>query len=248
MSGVALITGAADRIGAGMARGLAKAGFKVIVHYNRSQSKAEDLVAEIASNGGEAACMGADLTDTDARGSLVGRAGEPFGPLTVLINNASVFHADTADAIDEDHWHIHFTLHAEVPTRLAADFARQLPDDASGSVINMIDERVLRPDSEFFSYYLSKSVLWTATRNMALTFAPRIRVNAIGPGPTLQDVHQTEAEFEASQRALPLQQGADLEDFARAALFLIETPSVTGQMLALDGGAHLNWRRKDGDK
>lgn len=239
MSETVLITGAAMRLGAALAKGLAAAGHAVVLHYNTSRQAAEALAGAINGGGGRAATLGCDLTDRVARAGLVAAAAEPFGPLSVLVNNASQFIADTADAVPAENWDAHFAVHVEAPVFLAARFAAQLPQDRAGNIINMIDERVLRLSPQYFSYNLSKSALWTATRNMALHYAPRIRVNAIGPGPSLPEVGQSDAAFEQIQGRLPLRHGPGTEEFAATALYLLGATSVTGQMIALDGGLHL---------
>lgn len=234
-----LITGAARRIGAALARGLAEADHAVVIHYNSSVDAAEALAEEINNGGGRAALFGCDLTDRSMYAKLIAHAAEPFGPPTVLVNNASVFNADTPDTLAAETWDAHFEVHVEAPAFLARHFAAQLPEGASGNIINMIDERVLRISPQFFSYHLSKSALWTATRAMALHYAPRIRVNAIGPGPSLKEDGQTEEAFALIQQRLPLEHAPALDEFVATALYFLQTPSVTGQMIVLDGGRHL---------
>lgn len=241
-----LITGAANRIGAAIARKLAALGMKVVVHHNSSANDAKELVAEINVQGGEAATLGADLTGEVARNGLIADAAAIFGPLTVLINNASLFEADSAETMTEALWDAHFAVHAKAPMFLARDFAAQLPSDETGNVINMIDERVLRDGPAYFSYHLSKSVLWTGTRTLAQSLAPRIRVNAIGPGPVLPHSRQSETEFNRSVENLPLKTNAGPDEIADGVVYLLNTPSMTGQMLALDGGEHLDWRGHGG--
>lgn len=247
MTETVLITGAANRIGATIARHLAQSGMQIIVHYNSSADDAEKLVGDIAADGGQAGLVSADLSDTTERAKLIADAAAIFGPLTMLINNASIFEPDSAETMTEALWDAHFNLHAKAPIFMAADFARQLPAGRKGNVINMIDERVLRDGPAYFTYNLSKSVLWTATRTLAQSLAPDIRVNAIGPGPVLPHTRQSQDEFDESVKDLPLRQNAGPEEIAKAVSFLIDTPSMTGQILALDGGEHLDWRGH-GDK
>jgi NAD(P)-dependent dehydrogenase (short-subunit alcohol dehydrogenase family) len=235
----ALVTGAARRIGKAMAEGLAKDGHPVVIHYHFSADAAEKLAGEINAAGGRAAAIGCDLGDPAERDKLIAKAAEPFGPLGVLINNASIFKPDTPGAPDAKQWHDHFAVHVEAPAFLSAQFAEQLPEGTDGNVINMIDERVWRLSPQFYSYSLSKSALWTATRTMAVAFAPRIRVNAIGPGPSLKEEGQSEAEFLAAQKSLPLQHSPELAEFQSAVRFILGASSMTGQMIALDGGKHL---------
>lgn len=246
MTEIALITGAANRIGAAIARKLAREGLQVVVHHNRSANAAQKLAGEINTAGGRAGLVQADLSNDQARAQLVAEAAAIFGPLTVLINNASIFEPDSAETMTENLWDRHFALHAKAPMFLARDFADQLPAGRKGNIINVIDERVLRDSPAYFSYNLSKSVLWTATRTLAQSLAPNIRVNAIGPGPTLPHSRQSQAEFDKSVEDLPLKQNADPDDIANAVAFLLNTPSVTGQILALDGGEHLDWRGHGG--
>ena len=238
---VALVTGAGDRIGAAIARALARAGHAVIVHFRSDADGAARVRDAIVADGGSAAIAQADLADRPQRAALIAAAASHFGPLTSLINNASVFDPDSAYDLDETLWDRHFAIHAEAPIFLARDFAAQLPEGIKGNIVNIIDERVLHPAPSYFSYTLSKSVLWTATRTLAQTMAPTIRVNAIGPGPVLPHTGQDQAAFEAGVRQLPLQTHASPDDIAEGVLMLLNTPSMTGQMLALDGGRHLEF-------
>lgn len=239
--GAALVTGAADRIGAAMIEALANAGYAVLIHYHTSKTLAEALAEKINASGGKAATLQSNLTHRGDRKALIEKAAKPFGPLTILVNNASIYEPDSIATLDEELWDRSFAIHTEVPLFLARDFAAQLPSGAEGNIINIIDERVWHPSPAYTSYSLSKAALWTATQTMAQALAPNIRVNAIGPGPTLQHKRQTTAEFQASIDALPLQHGPTLDEITQALLFLIDTRSLTGQMLALDGGEHLKW-------
>lgn len=244
--GVALVTGAGSRIGAAIARRLGRAGYAVLVHYRRSADGARSVVADINAEGGRAATVRADLASRRARAALVARASKPFGPLTVLVNNASEFKPDSPADLDEALWDAHFAVHAEAPAFLARDFAAQLPAGTEGNIINIIDERVLHLSPDYFSYTLSKAALWTATRTMAQSLAPRIRVNAIGPGPTLPPVGKTDEQFRRAIARLPLKRGADPDEIADGILFILGARSMTGQMLSLDGGQHLSWSERRG--
>jgi len=241
MPGTVLVTGAADRIGAAIARRLAMEGWAVIVHYRGSAGAAQAVVEDIVGQGGKAALVQADLADRAQRAGLVAKAAQAFGPLTALINNASIFKPDAVSDLDEALWDAHFAVHAEAPLFLARDFAVQLPQGTQGNIVNIIDERVLHLSPAFLSYTLSKSVLWTATQTLAQSLAPAIRVNAIGPGPTLRHEGQSQAEFERSIDRLLLKRGATPQDIAAAVLFIFSAPAFTGQMLALDGGKHLEY-------
>ncbi|MDP1729731.1 MAG: SDR family oxidoreductase [Devosia sp.] len=245
-AGVALVTGAAGRIGASIARGLAARGYRTVIHFRSSETQAKATAADIARAGGTVALVQADLSRRSERSSLIKQASEPFGPLSVLVNNASLFEPDSVFDVDEALWDQHFRVHAEAPVFLARDFAAQLPEGAEGNIVNIIDERVLHLSPANLSYTLSKAVLWTATRTLAQSLAPRIRVNAIGPGPTLPAAAQTQESFETAQARLPLKRGATPEDIADGVLFILGAHSMTGQLLALDGGEHLEYpeRRK----
>lgn len=236
-----LITGAANRIGAAIAEGLAVDGHNVVIHYNHSDDDAAALAEKLNARGLKAAIEGADLTGQAQYDTLIERASKHFGPLTGLINNASLFKPDNIDDLTHDLWHKHFSVHAEAAMFLAKDFAAKLPKDKHGLIVNMIDQRVWALKPSFFSYTLSKSVLWTATRTLAQALAPRIRVNAIGPGPTLQNEHQTEAEFNEELESLPLKTGPALDEIVDTIRFFLTAKSVTGQMIAMDGGQHLIW-------
>jgi NAD(P)-dependent dehydrogenase (short-subunit alcohol dehydrogenase family) len=238
---VALITGAANRLGAAMARALAGAGHAVVIHHRGGESDARDLASEIVSSGGRAATLKADLTIRRQRTALMEKATKPFGALTVLVNNASSFAPDSAQDLDEELWDRHLAIHLEAPAFLARDFAAQLPDGVQGNIVNIIDERVLHLTPNYFSYTLSKAALWTMTQTLAQSLAPRIRVNAIGPGPTLREKGQSQAAFQRSQSAAPLGYAAGAADVAEALLFLLQARAVTGQMLAIDGGKHLDF-------
>lgn len=244
--GIALVTGASTRIGAAIVRALAGAGHAVIIHFRLDENGARMLADELTAAGHRAATVKADLASRADRASLIAKAQKPFGPLTVLVNNASVFHPDSARDVNEDLWDEHFSIHAEAPIFLSRDFAAQLPAGIEGNIINMIDERVLKPSPAYFSYTLSKSVLWTATQTMAQSLAPAIRVNAIGPGPVLPHNGQSEEDFEQSVKTLPLKRHADPEAIGQAVLAILSMPSFTGQMLALDGGKHLDYPSRRG--
>lgn len=245
-SPVALVTGAADRVGATLARRLSREGYAVLVHYRRSAAQAEAVVAEIVAAGGRAATVRADLANRTERASLIAAAAEPFGPLTLLVNNASLYERDSAADLDERLWDDHFAVHAEAPVFLSRDFAAQLPAGVEGNIVNLIDERVLNLSPAYFSYTLSKAVLWTATQTLAQSLAPRIRVNAIGPGPTIAPPHQPPDYLEAARARLPLRRSADPDEIADGLMAILLLTSMTGQMLALDGGAHLGWPKRRG--
>lgn len=242
----ALVTGAADRVGAAIARRLAAEGWAVLVHYRSSAEKAEAVAADIRANGGTSAIVAADLADRSQRAALIAAAAAPFGPLTLLVNNASLFERDAVTDLDEALWDAHFAVHVEAPAFLARDFAAQLPQDQAGNIINIVDERVLDLSPAYFSYTLSKSALWTMTRTLAQSLAPRIRVNAIAPGPTVPPPHVTPADHARRLTELPLGTSADADGIADGVVAILGLLAMTGQMIALDGGEHLEWPERRG--
>ncbi|ADV13825.1 MULTISPECIES: SDR family oxidoreductase [Mesorhizobium] len=241
----ALVTGGARRIGRAIVEDLAAHGFAVAIHCNRSRSEADALAAEIIAGGGRAAVVAADLTDMDAIDDLIGEAQAALGPLSLLVNNASLFEDDSVLDFDWRAWDRHFAVHVKAPALLAQNFARALPAGQEGLIVNMIDQRVWRPTPRYFSYALSKSTLWTATQMMAQALGPRVRVNAIGPGPTLKNARQDDSDFAAQVDGLILKRGPELPEFGATIRYLWEARSVTGQMIALDGGQHLAWQTPD---
>lgn len=241
----ALITGASKRIGRAIAEDLSANGFTVVIHANRSLEEAESLAAELRQTGATAFAVKADLTDSGETAHLVEEVNSRAGPIDLLVNNASVFHEDAASRFDSRAFDMHFAVHVRAPSILAAEFARQLPDDVAGLIVNMIDQRVWALNPRFYSYTLSKAALWTATQTLAQSFAPRIRVNGIGPGPTLRSERQSPEDFQAQIDGVILKTGPGLDEFGRTIRFLFDTPSITGQMIALDGGQHLAWETPD---
>ena len=243
--GIALVTGGARRIGRAIVEDLAKNGFAVAIHCRNSVDVAEELANDIRSQGGRAAVVTADLADLDAARALPAKAAAALGPLTLLVNNASIFEADGIGSLDAERFLRQTAVNLAAPVFLADAFAAQLPGDREGLVVNMVDQRAWKTTPHFLSYQLSKSGLLTATRTLAQALAPRIRVNAIGPGPTLPSPRQDPAEFRKQAEAVLLRHGPDLCEFGRTIRYLYETRSITGQMIALDGGQHLAWETPD---
>ena len=237
----ALVTGGAQRIGLAISRSLAADGWAVAVHHNRSEADAQALVAEIEANGGKAAAVAADLAVEAETAALVPKAVGALGPLGLLVNNAAVYAFDRIDTATRADWDLHMEINLRAPFRLTQAFAEVLPEDAGGLVINILDERVLNLTPNFATYTVSKSGLWTLTRSLAVALAPRIRVNGIGPGYALPEQGQSRADFEQAAAGMPLGRGTDPEEICATLQFLIATKSVTGQMIALDGGQHLGW-------
>lgn len=238
---IAIVTGAARRIGRAIVEELARGGWRIAIHHRNSAAEADALAASIGRNGGRAIAVRADLTAADGIAHLLRTSAEALGAPTCLVNNASEFRYDNLATLTPASWDAHFRINLAAPVMLAQAFARALPQGAAGSIINIVDQRAWKLTPEYFSYTLSKAALWTATQMLAQALAPRIRVNAIGPGPVLQSLHQTHAEFAAEQAATLLGYGTDPAEIARAVRFLLDAPSITGQMIALDGGQHLAW-------
>ncbi len=247
MTKTALVTGAAKRIGRAIATTLAHAGYDIAVHYGTSGEDATAVAAELRTLGVRAVPVQADLGDMNQAGRLINDARGALGPIGVLINNASVFADDRVATVTADSWRTHIDTNLLAPILLAQAFAAQDDLPPSASIINLIDQRVLKPSPVFFSYGLSKAGLWHATRILAQDLAPRIRVNAVGPGPTLKSIHQSQADFDREARATLLQKPTSPEEVAATVLYLLNAPSVTGQMICVDSGQHLEWRNADDD-
>lgn len=237
----ALVTGGAQRLGRAIGLALSQAGFAVAVHCRRSQDAAEALAAEMRAAGGTAVVVRADLADEAQVRSLLPEAQAALGPIGLLVNNASAFERDEWRDATRETWDAHLEPNLRAPFVLTQAMAAALPGAAEGVVINMLDQRVWSLTPHFMSYTVSKSALWSLTRQMALALAPRIRVNAIGPGPALPSTRQTAEQFARQCATVPLRHGTSPEEIGRAVLAILSLPSMTGQMLALDGGQHLQW-------
>lgn len=250
----ALVTGGARRLGRAMALDLAARGHDVAVHYASSATEAEDVAREIRALGRRAVTLQADLLDEAQVQALVPRAVAALGPLGVLVNNASIFEYDNIDTASRESWDRHMESNLRAPFVLTQAFAAQVPDPvpdehgepvAQGLVVNMIDQRVRKLTPEFMSYTIAKMALWAFTRTAAQALAPRVRVNAIGPGPTLRGGRQSEAHFAAQRAATILHRGSNPADVTAALAYLEGAAGVTGQLLCTDGGQHLGWRTPD---
>ncbi|HEX2116448.1 MAG TPA: SDR family oxidoreductase [Alphaproteobacteria bacterium] len=237
----ALVTGAARRIGRAIALNLAAHGFGVGVHYHRSRKEAEEVVGAIKAKGGRAVALRADLGRERDTTTLVAALADALGPPCLLVNNASLFERDDALTATRASWDAHMEANLRAPFVLSQEFARRLPADADGLIVNMLDQRVWNVTPHFTSYTVSKAGLWTITQTLALALAPRVRVNAIGPGPVLPSSRQTQVQFDRQVASVPLRRSAKLEEICAAIHFMIAAKSMTGQMIALDGGQHLNW-------
>jgi NAD(P)-dependent dehydrogenase (short-subunit alcohol dehydrogenase family) len=240
-----LITGAARRIGRGLALDLARSGWSVAIHYNTSQDEALALADEIRAMDVEAMTVQGDLSAFESQGRIVAQAVAELGQLDCLINNASVFEPDEVGKLTLDSWAQHLDTNLRAPVFLSQAFAAQHNGDEPGNIINVIDQRVWKLNPRFFSYTASKSALWTVTRTLAQALAPRIRVNAIGPGPALPNVRMDDDDFVRQKQATLLQRGTSPQEICDAARFILSAPAMTGQMIVLDGGQHLVWQTPD---
>jgi NAD(P)-dependent dehydrogenase (short-subunit alcohol dehydrogenase family) len=241
MNKTALITGAAKRVGRAIALDLARAGYDIALHCRESAQEADALAGEIAALGRRSTVVQADLEDEAAVETILPRAIDRLGPVTVLVNNASLFVRDEVTDVTRAGWDRQLAVNLRAPFVLTQQFAQALPPDCDGVVINMLDQRVWNYTPHFVSYTVSKAGLWTLTQTLALALAPRIRVNGVGPGPILPNDNQSAEQFHTHWSSLPLQRKIDPTDVARTVRFLVESPALTGQMIAVDGGEHLAW-------
>jgi NAD(P)-dependent dehydrogenase (short-subunit alcohol dehydrogenase family) len=240
-----LVTGAAKRLGRAIALDLAAAGWNVAIHYHGSAEDAESAAVEARAKGVKAATLKSDLSKEEQTATLVARAAAAIGPLTALVNSASLFENDDWQSATRQSWDDHIETNLRSPLLLSQTFGRQLPDGEHGNIINIVDQRVLKPTPQFLSYSLSKAGLYWLTTTLAQGMGPRIRVNAVGPGPTIRNARQSEDDFARQRDATILGRGAEPADVCAAIRYLLEASAVTGQMLAVDGGQHLIWQTAD---
>ena len=240
-----LVTGAAKRLGRAIVLDLAGAGWNIGLHYHGSAADAEQTATEIRAKGVKVALLPADFSHEDTTAGLIDRAVAALGPLTALINSASLFENDDWQSATRQSWDAHMETNLRAPFLLSQLFAKQLPRGETGNIINIVDQRVLKPTPQFISYSLSKAGLYWLTTTLAQALGPNIRVNAVGPGPTLKNARQSEADFARQREATILKRGAEPADVVAAIRYLLEAKSVTGQMIAADGGQHLIWQTPD---
>lgn len=241
----ALVTGAAKRLGRAIALDLAAAGWNVAIHYNGSEEDADSAAQAARAFGADAATVKCDLSKEAETATLVDRAAREIGPLTALINSASLFENDDWQSATRQSWDDHMEVNLRAPLLLSQHFAKQLPETAKGNIVNIIDQRVLKPTPQFLSYSVSKAGLYWLTTTLAQGMGPRIRVNAVGPGPTLKNPRQSDADFDRQRDATILKHGANPADICGAVRYLLSADAVTGQMIAVDGGQHLIWQTPD---
>lgn len=243
----ALVTGGAKRLGRAIALALAGSGFDVAIHYGSSAAEAEDTAGAIRALGRRAVALRADLARESDVAALLPAAQAALGPIGVLVNNASTFERDEWHDATRESWDLHIEPNLRAPFVLAQAFARALPEAAEGCIVNMLDQRVWSLTPHFVSYTVSKAGLWALTQSLALALAPRIRVNGIGPGPALASTRQSAEQFARQGESTPLQRGTSPGEVAQAVLALLSLPAMTGQMIALDGGQHLQWSPARGE-
>lgn len=240
-----LVTGAAKRLGRAIALDLAAAGWNVAIHYNGSEEDADSAAQAARAFGADATTVKCNLSKEAETATLVDRAAKEIGPLTALINSASLFENDDWQSATRQSWDDHMEVNLRAPLLLSQLFAKQLPETAKGNIINIIDQRVLKPTPQFLSYSVSKAGLYWLTTTLAQGMGPRIRVNAVGPGPTLKNPRQSDEDFDRQRDATILKQGANPADICGAVRYLLSAEAVTGQMIAVDGGQHLIWQTPD---
>jgi NAD(P)-dependent dehydrogenase (short-subunit alcohol dehydrogenase family) len=240
---IAIVTGGARRIGRAIVEDLAAHGWAVAIHCNSSRIEAESLASGIIAAGGAAAVVQADLADLGSAAAVVYESATKLGRASLLVNNASILVEDHLGTLEPTRFNRQMTVNFAAPVFLTQAFAAVAEFDAN--VVNIVDQRAWRTAPTYFSYQMSKSALWAATRTLAQALAPRIRVNAIAPGPVLKNTRQQPGDFDAQATALPLGRGPDLAEFGRTVRYLVENRSITGQMIGLDGGQHLVWDTPD---
>ena len=244
--GAALVTGGAKRLGRAMALGLARHGYDVAVHFRGSEAEAREVAEEVSKKGRRSAIVAADLSREEETAQLVGGARKLLGPLTLLVNSASVFEQDDIETMTRASWDAHIETNLRAPLKLAQDFAAQADPARDNLIVNILDQRVLKPTPQFLSYTASKAALFALTTTLAQALGPKnVRVNAIGPGPTLRNPRQSDADWRRQNEATILGRGAEPDDIVGALLYLAGARAVTGQMIAVDGGQHLIWKTGD---
>ncbi len=245
MNKTVLVTGAARRLGRAIALDLAGAGWNVAIHYHGSDEDAAATANDVRAKNVKAGIFACNFMHEEESAGLIQRVTAQMGPLTALINSASLFENDDWKSASRQSWDAHMETNLRAPFILSQAFARQLPKGNKGAVVNILDQRVLKPTPQFISYSLSKAGLAWLTTTLAQALGPDIRVNAIGPGPTLKNARQSEEDFARQRDATILGHGADPADITAAIRYLLEAEAVTGQMLAVDGGQHLIWQTPD---
>ncbi len=242
---IVLVTGAAKRLGRAIALDLAKHGWDIAVHFHASEREARETAEAARAQGRRAALFKTDLADEHETTALIGSVVAELGPLAALVNSASIFERDDWATASRASWDHHMAVNLRAPFVLCQEFARQLPEGARGAIVNIVDQRVLKPTPQFLSYSASKAALYWLNTTLAQALAPRIRVNAVAPGPTMINARQSEAHFNHQREATVLGTGAEPQDVCDAVRYLLAASAVTGEMIAVDGGQHLIWKTSD---
>jgi NAD(P)-dependent dehydrogenase (short-subunit alcohol dehydrogenase family) len=242
---VAIVTGGARRVGGAIVEDLAAHGWAVAIHCNKSRDDADRLAGAIVKSGGRATVVVADLSDTSSVGGIVVETVAALGSPTLLVNNAAIYERDSVGSLDPALWRRQLAINFESPVFLSEAFAAAVPEGVEGNIVNIIDQVVWKPTPRNVSYQLAKSALWTATQMFAQALAPKIRVNAIAPGPTVANDRQSKERFRLQAQSVLLGRGPELAEFGRTVRFFVENRSITGQMIGLDGGQHLSWETPD---
>ena len=240
-----LVTGAAKRLGRAIALDLARHGWNIALHFNTSQSEAEETASRVRADGRRVALLHANLSNEDEAAQLVARAAEALGTVTALVNSASLFEPDDWRTTSRESWNRHMAVNLRAPFVLCQAFAIALPEAEKGAIVNIIDQRVLKPTPQFLSYIVSKAAFHWLNTTLAQALAPQIRVNAVAPGPTIINARQSDSHFRRQREATILGSGAEPHDICDAVRYLLAAPAVTGEMIAVDGGQHLIWQTPD---
>ncbi|HVY05729.1 MAG TPA: SDR family oxidoreductase [Burkholderiales bacterium] len=242
---VALVTGAGKRIGRAISLALADDGWDLALHFNRSQAEASQVAALVQAKGRRAITLDCDLADAAQTSALIERCKEALGAPTCLVNSAALFEYDAIGELDPANWQRHMDVNLRAPMLLARDFAKYLPENTTGCIVNLLDQKVFNLNPDFFSYTVAKIALEGATRVLALALAPRVRVCGVAPGITLVSGEQTEEGFARAHRMAPLGRSSNLEDVAEAVRFVANAKAMTGTTIVVDGGQHLWPARRD---
>ena len=243
--GTVLVTGAAKRLGRAIALDLARHGWNIALHFNHSKREAEETADRVRAEGRRVALLPADLSNEEEAARLIPRAADTVGKVTALVNSAAVFEPDDWATVTGESWNRHMAVNARAPFILCQAFATALPQGDKGAIVNIIDQRVLKPTPLFLSYGASKAALYWLNTTLAQALAPRIRVNAVAPGPTIINPRQSKAHFRRQRDATILGSGAEPQDVCHAVRYLLTASAVTGEMIAVDGGQRLIWQTPD---
>ena len=248
MNNTALVTGGSQRIGKAICEKIAKKGWNVAIHFNKSSNKVISLKKKLEKFGVKCVSIKADLSKENEIKNLFSEAQRKIGKINCLINNASTFELDSIDTIKKKDWDYHLNVNVWAPIFLIKQLKKNLPKNVDGNIINIIDQRVLNLTPFFTTYTFTKSGLWTLTKTLAMALAPRIRVNAVGPGPTLSSKRQSEKQFKKQWKSMPLKKKIDPTEIADAVLFILQSKSLTGQIIPVDAGQHLGWAQSNNQK